>query len=234
MAEKKNLKAKIKITKNGPYTVSGSVPLGKEIIISDESGVPKSWKAGEKYPDQESYVLCRCGQSKNKPFCDGAHLKNGFDGTETADKTKYSEQAQVIEGRDLILTDAQDLCAVGRFCHRGGSAWELALRSDRPESKKMAIADACDCPSGRLVAWEKGSKKRIEPNFKIQISLVEDPFRRQSGPLWVKGGIPVQSEDGTLYEIRNRVTLCRCGQSKNKPFCDGTHCEINFQDGHKF
>jgi CDGSH-type Zn-finger protein len=52
-----------------------------------------------------------------------------------------------------------------------------------------------------------------------------------SGPIWAKGGITVEAADGFQYEVRNRVTLCRCGASKNKPFCDGTHCSIKFNDG---
>ena len=34
--------------------------------------------------------------------------------------------------------------------------------------------------------------------------------------------------DGFAHEVRDCVTLCRCGQSKNKPFCDGTHAAIKF------
>jgi len=49
--------------------------------------------------------------------------------------------------------------------------------------------------------------------------------------LWVRGGIPVTSANGFHYEVRNRVTLCRCGTSKNKPFCDGSHAAIKFKDG---
>ena len=234
MAEKKFSKGKIKITKDGPYLVLGSVPLGKEIIISDQNGVPKNWKSGEKYSVKETYSLCRCGQSSSKPFCDSTHMKNSFDGTETADKRKYNQQAEKTVGPELILTDVQKLCAVGRFCHRGGDAWELTELSHNPESKKMAIEDACDCPSGRLVAWDIKTKMPIEHDFKQSIGLIEDLFRKQSGPLWIKGGIPVLSSDGVSYEVRNRVTLCRCGKSKNKPFCDGTHCVIRFQDGDKF
>jgi CDGSH-type Zn-finger protein len=52
-----------------------------------------------------------------------------------------------------------------------------------------------------------------------------------SGPLWISGGVPIISCDGTEYEVRNRVTLCRCGRSGNKPFCDGTHVDIQFRDG---
>ena len=234
MAGKKDKEGKIKITKDGPYLVSGSVELEKHAIISDEKGIPKSWKLKEKYPRQETYALCRCGQSKNKPFCDGSHVKAAFDGTETADKSKYDQQSQTLEGPGLILDDAQKLCAVGRFCHRGGDVWDLVDLSDDPGTKEQAINNACDCPSGRLVARDKKSKKPIEPDLEKSISLIEDPFHKLSGPLWVRGGIPVESEDGTLYAVRNRVTLCRCGKSKNQPFCDGTHCIIRFKDGDSF
>ena len=43
--------------------------------------------------------------------------------------------------------------------------------------------------------------------------------------------IRVESASGESYEIRNRQALCRCGASSNKPFCDGSHASIKFQDG---
>nr|WP_246267868.1 CDGSH iron-sulfur domain-containing protein [Nonomuraea typhae] len=62
------------------------------------------------------------------------------------------------------------------------------------------------------------------------MGLVEDPVQGVSGPIWVRGGIAVTAADGTDYEVRNRVTLCRCGASRNKPFCDGSHAAIGFRD----
>jgi len=59
--------------------------------------------------------------------------------------------------------------------------------------------------------------------------VVDDPTPHGGGPLGLRGGIPVIAADGFAYEVRNRVTLCRCGQSKNKPFCDGTHAAIKFR-----
>ena len=56
-------------------------------------------------------------------------------------------------------------------------------------------------------------------------------MQKVSGPLWVKGGVAIEASDGFAYETRNRVTLCRCGRSSNKPFCDGTHCKTKFNDG---
>jgi hypothetical protein len=54
----------------------------------------------------------------------------------------------------------------------------------------------------------------------------------QSGPLWVRGGIAPIGSDGQAYEIRHRITLCRCGKSENKPFCNGARAaDPKFRDG---
>jgi CDGSH-type Zn-finger protein len=50
-----------------------------------------------------------------------------------------------------------------------------------------------------------------------------------NGPLFVSGGVPIERADGEPMELSNRVTLCRCGRSSNKPLCDGTHSEIGFE-----
>ena len=63
-------KQKIAISKNGPYLVSGNLPLSKTVSIVDRQGEPEEWKQGKKYPEQERYALCRCGKFKNKPYCD--------------------------------------------------------------------------------------------------------------------------------------------------------------------
>jgi CDGSH-type Zn-finger protein len=213
---------KIKITKNGPYVASGSVPLSQQSECVDKDDQCHGWKEEKKYPAQETYALCRCGHSRNKPFCDGSHLKVQFDGAETTSHTSYLEQAEEIEGPDLKLTDAEGFCAAARFCHRAGGTWNLTEQSADPQARKTAIEEACDCPSGRLVAWDKNGKT-IEPDFEPSIGLVEDTQAGKMGPIWVRGGIPVESADGATYETRNRVTLCRCGKSLNKPFCDGNH-----------
>ena len=79
-------KAKIVISKNGPYLVSGGLPLGKEIAEVGDEGEPERWVKGEKCPAQEKYALCRCGRSERHPFCDGTHAEVGFDGTERASR----------------------------------------------------------------------------------------------------------------------------------------------------
>jgi len=214
---------KIQVSKNGPYLVSAGVPILKQTIICDSEGTSFEWRVETKYPLQEKCALCRCGQSKNKPFCDGAHVKVGFDGTETAGQEEYLNEAIEIDGPAAKLTDIEVLCASARFCHRAGGIWSLIPQSGEPEAKRIAIEEACDCPSGRLVVWDKKAKKTIEPDFEKSIALVEDPWVGVIGPIWVRGGIPVESVEGKAYRVRNRVTLCRCGKSSNKPFCDSSH-----------
>jgi CDGSH-type Zn-finger protein len=224
-------KGKIVVAANGPYRVSGRLPLAKEIAKAGKEGFPEKWLKGKRYPLQEEYELCRCGRSANNPFCDGRHGCVGFDGTETASRKSHAEQAEITAGPGLDLHDAEPLCSVALFCHPQGDTWQLTLGSADPRKRKVAIQQACHCPSGRLVAHAKDTGEPIEPKFAPSISLVEDPHTKSSGPIWVKGGVAVESADGTVYEIRNRVTLCRCGQSKNKPFCDGSHIKMKFNDG---
>lgn len=224
-------KAKIVIARNGPYRVSGGLPLGKEIARIGREEEPEAWVAGQAYPAREDYILCRCGQSKHKPFCDNSHVEAGFDGTETASREPYAEQAKKIAGPGIDLMDAEPLCSEARFCHPRGDTWHLTLRSGDPGNRELVIQQACDCPSGRLTACDKTTGKPIEPDFEPRISLIEDPQKKASGPIWVKGGVEIESEGGEAYETRNRVTLCRCGMSDNKPFCVGNHIRAGFNDG---
>jgi CDGSH-type Zn-finger protein len=216
-------KLKIRVCEDGPYTVFGGIPLSDQILVPDEQGLSKAWKQGKQYPVKDEYDLCRCGQSKNKPFCDGTHGEIFFDGTETASRKPFIEQIEPETiGPELVLTDVVALCALARFCDRAGGAWDNTRQSDHPEAKKIAIQEVGDCPAGRLVLHDKNGNL-IEPHFEPSIGLVVDPYKDLLGPIWVRGGIPIEAADGTLYEIRNRVTLCRCGKSEHKPFCDGKH-----------
>ncbi len=220
---------KVIVRKNGPFLVSGSIPLHKVTIVSDNEGQSVRWRKGRHYPDREDYALCRCGHSRNEPYCDVTHAKVGFEGAESESRKKYLEQAKKISGPGFVLTDAEELCALARFCDRAGGIWKLTKNSADTKSKAIAIEEACNCPSGRLVVWDKKTGKSIEPTLEQSIGLIEDPEEKVSGPIWLKGGIPLVSSDGTRYETRNRVTLCRCGGSDNKPFCDGTHIRIGFK-----
>ncbi|MEI7885701.1 MAG: CDGSH iron-sulfur domain-containing protein [Clostridia bacterium] len=225
--EKTNGKAKLKIVKDGPYLVSGNVPLSEKIIV--QRGKLNAYEEGRELPQAEGYALCRCGKSKNPPFCDGTHARIGFNGTETASREKYYQRAELLEGPGIDLLD-DGRCAFARFCHReDGKAWDLTENSDQEKYKREAVQAACDCPAGRLVALEK-TGRIIEPDYDPAIEIIQDPLQGTSGGIFVKGNIPIESADGQLYEVRNRVALCRCGKSKNKPFCDAMHTRIEFID----
>jgi CDGSH-type Zn-finger protein len=214
---------RILVLRNGPYLVSGKPPLIEMTIKCDDHGIPDEWVMGEKLKTADKYSLCRCGQSKNKPFCDGTHATVNFDGTETSDNEPYAQKAKVIDGPKLKLLDAEILCASARFCHRGGDIWQVIPKTDEPKWKKNAVDNTCDCPSGRLTVIDKETGITVEPSLEKSIGLIKDPSIGMDGPIWVRGGIPICSVAGKLYEVRNRVTLCRCGKSQNKPFCDSSH-----------
>lgn len=227
---------KITITVGGPYLVQGAMPLAHQHIVTNAQGESLSWRQGKAVavPATGGYALCRCGQSAAKPFCDGAHQRIGFDGAETASREPYDLQAEHTEGPTLILDDATALCAFARFCDPNGQVWHLVLESDRPAAARLVAQQVGDCPGGRLRARQRAQANAaghpVEPLFEPSIGLVQDTAKGFSGPLWVRGGVEVLSADGSAYERRNRVALCRCGASVNKPFCDGSHVSSGFDD----
>ncbi len=214
---------KVVILPNGPYKVVGKLPLNRVKVIFDEEGIPVDYELAEEYPEKENQLLCRCGGSHHKPFCDGSHTHNGFIGEETADRSSYMQRARKVIGPNLILYDRRDLCISIGFCHLAGNTWSLTRNSDDPEKRELAVRTAQLCPSGRLVPCDKETGKPIEQNRQPLISLIDDPRTKGSFPIWLRGGIPLQSQDGSFYETRFRVTLCTCGKSHSKPFCDGMH-----------
>lgn len=221
----------IRITKDGPYELIGDIEIDQAIIQSDENGGSTGWKKGAAYPEREKPVyLCRCGHSRDKPYCDGSHDDAGFCGHEHANRAPYSESAQLIDGETVNLMDDQSLCIGARFCDVGESVWGYVEKSATPGYAEKAAFEACNCPSGRLTVVD-AEGKGIEPKLEQSISLVEDPVNDCRGPLWVKGGIEITGCNGEHYETRNRVTLCRCGESKNQPYCDGNHYNCEHMQG---
>lgn len=222
------MEQKIVIAKNGPYIISGGIPISEKIITP--VGNHYVLTEGRSLPQKQVYALCRCGISETAPFCDGKHVQAGFEGEETASRAKFMDRLQEkIEGKMMDLLD-DGRCAFARFCHREkGDAWMLAERANCDADKKEAIIAAYECPAGRLVAMEKDGTE-IEPPHAPSIEILQDPEEGVSGPIFVKGYIKIVSADGFEYERRNRVTLCRCGHSNNMPFCDAMHVGIRYSD----
>ena len=214
---------KIEVTPDGPYHVTGSLPLSEQAIVTNAGGESLDYREGRVFDAPPAYDLCRCGHSGNRPFCDGSHATVRFDGTETASQQPYLDRAERFEGPTMDLTDVEGLCAFARFCDPEGRVWNLVGQTDDPDARHLVARESGDCPGGRLVAWERATGKAVEPPFEPSLGLIEDTARKLRGPIWVRGGIPVVSASGESYEVRNRMALCRCGGSHDKPFCDGSH-----------
>lgn len=221
----------IKVTKNGPYMVYGVSKIVEQVIVPGDDGAPEKYVDGKDFSVNKSPVaLCRCGNSKNPPFCDGSHAKFAWDGEETAGFEPIMDEAEEIRGPNLTLFDNEKYCAFARFCDAKGRIWNLVAEGSS-EADAQAIKEAHLCPAGRLMMYDNKTDKPIEAELEASIGVLEDPSADVSGPLWVKGGIQLVSADNKNYEPRKSQCLCRCGQSSNKPFCDGSHAGVGFNDG---
>jgi len=205
----------VDVTENGPY----KVPAGIEILNAAGDVVTKAGRA----------FLCRCGGSQNKPFCDGTHTRKGFAGDETADHGLIADRRDAYEGDGITIFDDRSVCAHIGECTDGLPAvWRLRTEPwiDATAASASEIAAvAARCPSGALTYALTGSDEIVEAPSAPAIKASKD------GPYRMRGGIEVRSSDGEPYERRERQTLCRCGGSRNKPFCDGSHWKLGFKDG---
>ncbi len=225
---------RVVIEQEGPYLLYGSPIVQQQFIVPNANGESWRYVAGDRYAVSEDSAqptpLCRCGASHNKPYCDNSHASTAWDSELTSPIDKILDDARIFEGEQLQMSDSERYCCYARFCHPGGGAWRLTQGSDNPASHDLAIREASMCPSARLMAWEVGSENPYEFKFEQSVGLLEDLAIDCSGGIWLRGGIAVARPDGEEYELRNRVVLCRCGASHNKPYCDGTHAAIKWRD----
>ncbi len=221
----------ITVMEQGPYIIKGEVPFTQQIIAVDSLGESWDYKQGlELKMEPTATSLCRCGASHKKPYCDGSHTTAAWDPTLTDTMKPILSEAKLIEGEELTLADNEKYCVYARFCHPGGGAWRLTEQSQNPDARKLAIRESMMCPSARLMSWSNDDKKINEFDFDQSLAILEDPEVDSSAGLWVKGGIEIKKESGESFETRNRVVLCRCGASHNKPYCDGTHAQLRWND----
>ena len=218
--------ASVVVTKDGPYRITGGVRLTRTAIVETEYGEPVDWDEGPDFRSRATYDLCRCGRSSTKPFCDSTHEREPFRGDETADRGATAGRRITYQGEGVSMTDDRMFCTHAGFCgDRFTTVWVMIRQTGDPEVRARLMDMVWKCPSGRLAFHVPPDATDVEPAYEPPSIGVEP-----NGPLWVRGGVPVVSEDGTAYEVRNRVTLCRCGRSSNKPFCDGSHKRVGFED----
>jgi CDGSH-type Zn-finger protein/truncated hemoglobin YjbI len=197
--------AVIRVTENGPYRVEG------ELSTRDTEGNELRRKG--------IWHLCRCGGSRNKPFCDSTHGLKGWTGPETAPHT--SEHRETYQAEGVTLSDDRSVCAhFGQCTDRLPRVFRATGEPfvDPAASTPAQISEVVrGCPSGALaLPTEEHDSPSITP-------IVDGPYR-------VRGAVQVVGADGEPYPARERQTLCRCGHSRNKPFCDGSHWYAGFRD----
>jgi CDGSH-type Zn-finger protein len=204
------------------------LPNGPYYLLNDPQAapVPNLRRAsGEACATVRGVALCRCGGSQNKPFCDGTHGKNGFRDDNRADSSK--DKRKVYAGKRITILDNRAICSHAAFCtdelktvfRHHESPW---IDPDGAEVDQI-IKIIRKCPSGALSYAIDGVE--AEPPQRAPMVTVTD-----NGPYAVTGGIElmgVKFGDGASTE---HYTLCRCGASKNKPFCDGSHWDVGFKD----
>jgi CDGSH-type Zn-finger protein/ferredoxin len=194
---------------NGPLVLE----CAEEILHQDGRTVEKRNPA----------YLCRCGQSKNKPFCDGAHVAAGF----SSEREISEEILQVYEGKRVTITFNRSVCAGAANCVRGlptvfdSEGSEDWIHPDGDESAKIIEAINA-CPSWAL-SCSVGPQTTTDDRETPGISIVKN------GPYNVEG-VPLDHTPTPTHCSTTKYSLCRCGHSKNKPFCDYSHAEKNWSD----
>ena len=202
--------ARISAFPNGPYSLEGAA-LGRQ--------------SGEALPAEKKVALCRCGGSKNKPFCDGTHSKIGFSDRNTADPAR--DKRERYAGKKITIFDNRGICSHAGYCTDGLK--EVFLYGQEPwiapdaASVERIIETIRRCPSGAL-SYAIDGVEAAPPPRPPAVTVLDH------GPYAVTGGVEAVGMKLGQGASAEHYTLCRCGQSKNKPFCDGSHRDAGFRD----
>jgi CDGSH-type Zn-finger protein len=216
---------RIDVVPNGPYLVYGQVPVTRKRAVLSEHQEPLTWQTTDRLRTGDMIALCRCGGSAQKPYCDGTHRKIAFEGTEAAPTGTYDQRVRTYRGTGVTVRDDRSICEHAGFCgNRLSNVWKMVEDTSDSVARSQMMSKIERCPSGALTYRVDEDGQDIEPDLALGVGVVND------GPYFVSGGLSVTRADGQPFESRNRMTLCRCGQSANKPLCDGTHKEVGFRD----
>jgi len=210
-------KPRIACMPNGPYYLLNDLQASPVPNLVRSSGAGCATVRG--------VALCRCGGSKNKPFCDGTHSTNGFSDRKLADRSK--NRRETYRGKRITIFDNRAICAHAGVCT--DSLKSVFLYGKEPwidpdgAAVDAIISTVRKCPSGALSYAIEGVEG--EPAVRAPKVEVTD-----NGPYAVSGGVELVNQEFGDGASREHYTLCRCGASANKPFCDGSHWRIEFRD----
>ena len=188
--------------KNGPLRVSGLK------TFEDEDGPRET---------EVEMALCRCGQSKNKPFCDGVHVACGFSDERPENE---NDKRLTFPGDPITFYENVAICSHAGFCLSGmPDKW----RAEGKHTDEELVEPVKKCPSGAL-SYSRGETEYRDQERPPKVRVVKD------GPLEIEGGIELRNTDWGEGASKEHYALCRCGASKMKPFCDGAHDKV-WKDG---
>ncbi len=209
--------------KNDQSTPAIVVSKYNNYLVTDLETLKKS--DGESLDTQPVTGLCRCGGSKMKPYCDGTHNEKGLN--EVKKKDRVPDKVHTYLGEDIIIYDNRGVCS-----HDGSCVQMLPKVFDKERkpwinptgaSVTKIIETIEHCPSGAL-SYGFGDRRYQEwEQEHPAITTSKD------GPLKVTGGVLLKDDGGCKPECKEHYTLCRCGGSHNKPFCDGDHLDNGFE-----
>src|SRR6266850_4346866 len=204
------------------------VPNGPYYLLNDPVPAPVPnlrRSSGDACVTARGVALCRCGASKNKPFCDGTHSTIGFSDRKISDGS--NDRRVSYAGKGITILDNRAICAHAGFCTDGLKSvfrmdQEPWIDPDGAPVQKI-IETIAKCPSGAL-SYAIGGVERSDPERAPKVTVTKD------GPYAVVGGIELMGVAFGEGASKEHYTLCRCGASKNKPFCDGSHWHVEFHD----
>ena len=213
MCNCKEKKGMVVFTKYSPYTA---------VDVEIENA------KGEKYETPRVVSLCRCGHSKNKPFCDGTHAKVEFNNEREEEKTR---EPKAYKSDKITVYFDKYLCKHAAKCVKGYHEvfnteklpW-IDLRNAEDLDKLIKVIRSC--PSGAL-SYQLPDGERETIYNDVEKIVIE-----KNGSINIIGGVKLIDDNNSeaVLDSREHYSLCRCGHSKHKPFCDGTHREIKFDD----
>ena len=188
----------VTVTEDGPIKVSNAKKLRY---------------CGEPLAVEGDVWLCRCGQSANAPFCDGKHRAAGFEG---AGSKREPKPITTWEGRTVRTHFNPNACMHVFLCKPLKALREAELAGDDAAAEEIMRVVGI-CPSGALTFERKtapSEPQAAEPECDVDIM--------EGGEIRLQAAFEINAD---LHERQpeNRATLCRCGLSKNKPWCDGRH-----------
>jgi CDGSH-type Zn-finger protein len=210
-ADERNTRTTIRPEVDGPYIVRNLRKLTNS--------------KGETLAVRPIVALCRCGGSKLKPYCDGTHARIGFCSAKAPERTP--DRLDTYVAKEIVVLDNRGTC-----CHFGNCTGKLP-QVFHDKSEPFVTADGANadeieqivraCPSGALGFAKDGVTYEGE-------AREPEVYVAANASYYVRGGIELDGEPMNKGASREHYALCRCGHSKNKPFCDGTHWWIGFKD----